>query len=56
MFFPRVKVMRTIFPYEDGWGVVIKQFGKADTVLETGISKEEAEQIAITERLRIKNR
>ena len=43
MFGKRFKIIRTIFPYEDGWGVIIEQFGKNMIVLATGLSKEEAE-------------
>lgn len=56
LFSPKVTIIRTIWPYEEGWGVVIKQFGKPDTVLETGLSEERAKAIAKQERKRLKSK
>jgi len=47
-------VVRTIWPYEDGWGVKMEQFGKQLTVCSQGLSKEEAEEDAIELRLKDK--
>lgn len=45
-FLTKVKVMKTIWPYPEGWGVVIKRPFKVDTVVDVGLSKEEAEERA----------
>ena len=45
-FLRKVKVVKTIWPYSEGWGVVITQPLKPDTVLDTGLTKEEAETLA----------
>ncbi len=42
----KVKVIKTIWPYDEGWGVVIKRPFKPDTIVDTGLSKEEAESRA----------
>lgn len=46
MFRSKVKVKRTIFPYPDGWGVVIERPFKPMTVIDVGLTKEEAEHRA----------
>ena len=38
-------VRRTIFPYDDGYGVLITQFGKSDIVYCHGLSKGECNTI-----------
>ena len=40
----KVKVVRTIWPYEAGWGVVIKHPFKVDVLIDSGLEKEEAEE------------
>jgi hypothetical protein len=39
-------VKRTLFPYDEGYGVACEQFGKPLTVMCHGMSKEEAEAYA----------
>lgn len=50
----RVKVIRTIWPYNEGYGVVITHPFKADTILDTGLTKEEAETMAESTRKGLK--
>lgn len=47
----RFSVVRTIWPYEDGWGVKMEKFGSPLTVCAYGLSKEDAEEYAIELRL-----
>lgn len=53
-FLTTVKVMRTIFPYDDGWGTVIKHPFKPDAVVDHGLTKEAAELSAKQIRLTLK--
>jgi hypothetical protein len=54
LFSPTVKVKRTIFPYPDGWGVVIEQAFKPDTITDVGLTKKDAEHIAKLTRQQLK--
>ena len=54
-FLKKVKVVKTIWPYPEGWGVVITQPFKPDTVLDTGLTKEEAEVMAESTRKELKD-
>lgn len=51
----KAKVIKTIFPYDDGYGVVITQLFMDDIVLETGVSRSHAESISRKENYRINN-
>tara|TARA_R110002167_G_scaffold366093_1_gene592987 strand:- start:3944 stop:4105 length:162 start_codon:yes stop_codon:yes gene_type:complete len=43
LFKATYRVVRTIWPYDDGWGVVKEQFSKPITVLSSGLTKKQAE-------------
>ena len=43
LFKPAYRVIKTIWPYDDGWGVIREQFNKPLTVCSHGLTKEEAE-------------
>lgn len=44
IFKPTYRLVMTIWPYIDGYGVVQEQFGKVGTVCSSGLSKKEAEE------------
>ena len=45
LFEPKWKVIRTIWPYPEGWGVYKEDFfGGKRTVLDTGLTKEQAQE------------
>lgn len=46
LFSPTFTVLRTIWPYEEGWGVTMEMFGNPMTVLLTGATEEKANQYA----------
>ena len=52
----KVKVVRTIWPYEDGWGVVIKHPFKVDVLIDSGIEREEAMERAALIKQQLKNK
>ena len=39
------EIRRTIWPYDEGYGVLITQFGKPDIVFCHGLTKEECKQV-----------
>lgn len=56
VFRTTVEVKRTIFPYPDGWGVVILRPFKNDTVVDVGLTKEHAEEMAELTRRQLKEK
>lgn len=40
---PKYKVVRTVWPYPDGWGVVLSSVFEPDTVVVSGLSRTHAE-------------
>ena len=42
LFSPTFRVIRTIWPYEDGYGVIKEQFNKPVTVCSSGLTKQQA--------------
>ena len=45
LFYKSYHVRRTIFPYDEGYGVLITEFGKPDIVYCHGLTKERCEEI-----------
>ena len=45
LFSKTYKILRTIWPYDEGYGVLITKFGDDDIVYCHGLTKEECEQI-----------
>jgi len=42
----RFKVLPTYFPYKEGWGVIMKTTFNGTTIIDTGLTKEQAEESA----------
>lgn len=44
LFTPTYRVIRTIWPYEKGWGVIREKFGEPLIVCSSGLTRKEAEE------------
>jgi hypothetical protein len=44
LFKPTYRVIKTIWPYDDGWGVIKEQFNRPLTVCSQGLTKKQAQE------------